>query len=102
MLAALLLAALQAPTFVDLDDAHGRWLRCVIPEAGRLAAQSQDDEQIILAAYRACEREEGAVRTVLAGLHPDATPADITDIVDQFKRRSSPLVQAAIASARPH
>ena len=96
----VLLAALQAPSFAALDDAHESWMRCVIPAAERLAGAAGEEAAIVEAAYRACAREEAAVRSLLGALTPGATPADVDDIVAQDKRRSGYLVRAAIAHAR--
>ena len=95
-----LLAALQAPSFAALDDAHESWMRCVIPAAERLAGAPGEEEAIIEAAYRACAHEEAAVRALLGALTPGATPADVDDIIAQDKRRSAYLVRAAISNAR--
>src|SRR6185436_1204907 len=100
MLAILLLAVLQPSDFVALDDAHQAWLRCVLPAAQRLAGRGETAAAAAAQAYRACAREEAAVRAVLARLHPGAPAADLDDILAQFRRRSAYLVQAAIAQRR--
>jgi len=97
-----LLAALQAPSFAALDEAHESWMRCVIPAAERLAGRPGEEDAIVEAAYRACEREEVALRAIHRALDPRSTPADVDDIIAQDKRRSSFMVRAAIANARGH
>jgi hypothetical protein len=103
MLAFLLAAAaLQPPTdFVALDEAHEAWARCAVAGAVRLSPHPQGDEAALTGGYAACAAEERAMRTVLARLHPEASPADIEDVVDRFRRRHvDVLIRAAVARAQ--